>query len=198
MYVPSEGDYSELSTHDLTQRSTWIPWEGMRSMIFQLTTSRRGRQHQDLPFPPHLTFQLTTSRRGRPAAGSMVSNMSSFQLTTSRRGRRAVTDETYVLQVFQLTTSRRGRLLLRKIFSCLIILSTHDLTQRSTCLPESPLQARSSFNSRPHAEVDSELLTAFPLHRSFNSRPHAEVDQAQNTGTLRPSPFNSRPHAEVD
>ncbi len=80
--------FNDLSTHDLTQRSTKQVEGFVRIGYFQLTTSRRGRQHQDLPFPPHLTFQLTTSRRGRPAAGSMVSNMSSFQLTTSRRGRR--------------------------------------------------------------------------------------------------------------
>ncbi len=54
-----------LSTHDLTQRSTGERVPSVRSLSFQLTTSRRGRPHPISLYPLAIIFQLTTSRRGR-------------------------------------------------------------------------------------------------------------------------------------
>ena len=99
--------------------------------IFQLTTSRRGRQIRrkrtegTLSFNsrPHAEvdvlaicmyhlyqiFQLTTSRRGRPQKIHRNAIISIFQLTTSRRGRRNLLIPCCTSLSFQLTTSRRGR-----------------------------------------------------------------------------------------
>ena len=55
-----------ISTHDLTKRSTPIRHPVPKRVVFQLTTSRRGRQQfllKDMISNP--VFQLTTSRRGR-------------------------------------------------------------------------------------------------------------------------------------
>ncbi len=54
-----------LSTHDLTQRSTIMELIWMGLQIFQLTTSRRGRQAPISSIVSSTVFQLTTSRRGR-------------------------------------------------------------------------------------------------------------------------------------
>ena len=77
-----------ISTHDLTKRSTRPFVAAPMALLFQLTTSRRGR-----PIPASITcgtrvFQLTTSRRGRRLCDFFLPGASVFQLTTSRRGRR--------------------------------------------------------------------------------------------------------------
>ena len=79
-----------------------------------------------------IIFQLTTSRRGRPTLMSFAENaytnfnslphaevdgklalnpivFEPFQLTTSRRGRQSIDDDDPYKKRFQLTTSRRGR-----------------------------------------------------------------------------------------
>ena len=100
--------------------------------------------------------------------------------------------------LFQLTTSQGGRQWgsIEKMIT--FIISTHDLTRRSTkvCIASlvfgsfqlttsqggrrrgCPSSGRETyFNSRPHKEVDN---TAFYWHNAFifyfNSRPHKEVD----------------------
>ena len=56
----------DVSTHDLTKRSTSCPFTHInRILVFQLTTSRRGRRRLWHPLHCHYMFQLTTSRRGR-------------------------------------------------------------------------------------------------------------------------------------
>ena len=56
--------------------------------VFQLTTSRRGRLRQIQNLQQSFPFQLTTSRRGRRLLLFCQPNpLMSFQLTTSRRGR---------------------------------------------------------------------------------------------------------------
>ena len=126
-------DYADISTHDLTRRSTCI-W---------------------LPRPMFLAFQLTTSRGGRPLDGVEYIGFSSFQLTTSRGGRQGSEDNerryhnisTHDLarrstgtivhssdrRLFQLTTSRGGR--------------PYSM--------EYAMQRILYFNSRPREEVDS-------------------------------------------
>ena len=78
----------------------------------------------------------------------------------------------------------------------------------------------STFNSRPHKEVDYQPHPPVCLHRPFNSRPHKEVDSTEAakspaislsihdltrrstcpaaTSEAVDYPFNSRPHKEVD
>ena len=69
------------------------------------------------------------------------------------------------MEVFQFTTSQGGR-------------QTQALERI----------AKSSFNSRPHKEVDRDLDPGYFTPRSFNSRPHKEVDLDNgnliNTGKL--------------
>ncbi len=104
----------ELSTHDLTQRSTGSLYGKACFLFFQLTTSRRGRHAMDIQKKREIIFQLTTSRRGR---------------------------------------------LLRRRKLRLIMLSTHDLTQRSTCVKRYKVdgegfQLTTSRRGRPGAEAD--------------------------------------------
>ena len=54
------------------------------------------------------------------------------------------------------------------------------------------------FNSRPHEEVDPDRLTAIRTSFSFNSRPHEEVDGSSPFAICEHLSFNSRPHEEVD
>ena len=100
------------------------------------------------------------------------------------------------------------------------LLSTHDLTRRSTSAGIQPASMRQifqlttshggrpdgqgisglaeSFNSRPHTEVDPASLSRPESLISFNSRPHTEVDSQSTRTAWQPRPFNSRPHTEVD
>ena len=101
---------SIISTHDLAKRSTRYLCRFSSSITFQLTTSRRGRRSSPL------TSSCTQYFNSRPheevdrwsSSVSMVERL--FQLTTSRRGR----------HVFLPKVDGRG------------IISTHDLTRRST------------------------------------------------------------------
>ena len=99
--------------------------------IFQLTTSRRGRQSQWFIIRKWGYFN---SRPHEEVDNNSFNNHLSvqiFQLTTSRRGRRAQQQYLNYCKIFQLTTSRRGRLMDT-------LSSLWDM----------------NFNSRPHEEVD--------------------------------------------
>ena len=146
------------------------------STIFQLTTSRRGR----LPFKYagflQFTFQLTTSRRGRPAFS--MYNTAILHLSTHDLTQR----------------STRMKAVMKYPGS----LSTHDLTQRSTTGSGMAECRLSSFNSRPHAEVD---LTDFSHHfytETFQLTTSRRGRPSWQPRLLHSSAFNSRPHAEVD
>ena len=76
-----------------------------------------------------------------------------FQFTTSQGGRQFSKIFFTNLRIFQFTTSQGGR---------------RQQANRLT--------GRSSFNSRPHKEVDFLSLALIPTHYTFNSRPHKEVD----------------------
>ena len=142
-------------------------------------------------------FQFTTSRGGRPSLIGERIGSKIFQFTTSRGGRlsRGGWGDDRVL--FQFTTSRGGRL--NRCKGC----------SNST-----------SFNSRPHEEVDChsfltiEVIKCFQFTTSrggrrrvsvytspgisFNSRPHEEVDFLPGWQPGSFLSFNSRPHEEVD
>ena len=101
-------------------------------IVFQLTTSRRGRPPDKRSGNQIHTFQLTTSRRGRRSMLAVLPGFHChfnsrpheevdlphrlhlrarivFQLTTSRRGRPPDKRSGNQIHTFQLTTSRRGR-----------------------------------------------------------------------------------------
>ena len=210
----------DISTHDLTKRSTLLSDFISDSQSFQLTTSRRGRRSGQILRIQWLLFQLTTSRRGRRQLSDSQHAIKSFQLTTSRRGRLINLVTSWSFWRFQLTTSRRGR---RRSgicpnFSIYFNSRPHEEVDVTT----SPVSISVLyFNSRPHEEVDGKLdwhgWRHFPIsthdltkrstllrqctltkHTSFNSRPHEEVDLLNLCINLHSSYFNSRPHEEVD
>ena len=77
-------------------------------------------------------------------------------------------------------------------------LSIHDLTRRSTSGGLLQEEKQTSFNSRPHKEVDISTEHGDILLLSFNSRPHKEVDDMDVIIENHKETFNSRPHKEVD
>ena len=77
-------------------------------------------------------------------------------------------------------------------------LSIHDLTRRSTIRGTLSRFPNSTFNSRPHKEVDLAPYWRRRPIQAFNSRPHKEVDKNSLVFLLRIRSFNSRPHKEVD
>ena len=124
------------------------------SQLFQLTTSRRGRQQHFELDAWQFVFQLTTSRGGRRKPFLFKQEEKPFQLTTSRGGRllscqalrchwyfnsrpRKEVDISYCprragLLLFQLTTSQGGRHTEDRCTAPDNNISTHDLTKRST------------------------------------------------------------------
>ena len=80
-----------------------------------------------------------------------------FQFTTSHGGRRDLLNGGINAGVFQFTTSHGGRRRVGYCFSRVSALSIHDLTRRSTLKTDQSNQYRSSFNSRPHTEVDKRV-----------------------------------------
>ena len=169
-----------LSTHDLTRRSTGpsLLQQGYQ-MLFQLTTSQGGRLSPEYSAKISSTFQLTTSQGGRPLP---------------------IPDKIYPA-VFQLTTSQGGRLKRFHIKGSVIFLSTHDLTRRSTLRPPRRLvgscifQLTTSQGGRREGDNKAWIRGSLSTHdltrrsttvferisfmkRSFNSRPHKEVDLA--------------------
>ncbi len=143
-------------------------------------------------------FQLTTSRRGRPVLGNIYIIICFFQLTTSRRGRR-----------------------LRLTISFRTMLSTHDLTQRSTMPdPQHPnknvFQLTTSRRGRRDTEtpvIYTEDLSTHDLTQRSTEYPsrtkpgtsHFQLTTSRRGRRFRSTSkdcekrsFNSRPHAEVD
>ena len=103
-----------ISTHYLTQRQTDPLGIFILFVIFQLTTSRRGRPEASNAAATLEIFQLTTSRRGRPECGIRIfyqySYFNSLPHAEVDNGRKW---QLRRIWIFQLTTSRRGRHVLR-------------------------------------------------------------------------------------
>ena len=125
----------DISTHDLTKRSTRTRGYAKGSEPFQLTTSRRGRQYINAPIN---TLKTHFNSRPHEEVDSLTivksSSQSAFQLTTSRRGRQSHLLLAKIALKFQLTTSRRGRHILSLHVFDYFLISTHDLTKRSTSI----------------------------------------------------------------
>ncbi len=147
----------------------------MQNSIFQLTTSRRGRQ-------PGRSNQHTdscnfNSRPHEEVDYPMRLSISHNDISTHDLTKRSTLERKQHLQdlTFQLTTSRRGRHVDESSWMTGTDISTHDLTKRSTTIIP-----------------DHEVVSIFQLTTSRRGR--------RTTSTTRtdPSNFNSRPHEEVD
>ena len=124
--------YFNSRPHEEVDR--WSSSVSMVERLFQLTTSRRGR-HVFLPKVDGRGIISThdlTKRSTKVIAKNTFAIK--FQLTTSRRGRLQKVCDALDAFIFQLTTSRRGRQNNCRRTSHLCIISTHDLTKRSTSL----------------------------------------------------------------
>ena len=155
---------------DLAKRPSTIP-----IIVFQLTTSRRGRRNTIKALLPPSYFNSRPREEVDVVSKVLDATCSSFQLTTSQGGRpldnwwldhircisthdltRRSTPETVkivALDAFQLTTSRRGRRksVLYPPFSGSFQLTT---SQGGRLPLPAPCPITRYFNSRPHEEVD--------------------------------------------
>ena len=144
-----------ISTHDLTRRSTTAISLKSQCIAFQLTTSQGGRPEIILKEDKMMLFQLTTSQGGRRIAGYMLD---ASKLYFNSRPHKEV--DLVILAIplwswiFQLTTSQGGRLNSHFRYPLFFIISTHDLTRRSTLANIDHDMLDENFNSRPHKEVD--------------------------------------------
>ena len=150
----ADGYDGDLSTHDLTQRSTsfqvcWIP--AIHLSTHDLTQRSTAILTTSCRRNALSTHDLT-QRSTRPESGSFR-----IMLSFNSRPHAKVDVSVFLSRVFRL-----------------------------------------SFNSRPHAEVDLSDGAPGKVLFSFNSRPHAEVDQNESSYEIPGKSFNSRPHAEVD
>ena len=149
--------YGDISTHDLTKRSTSVALYTNVLFPFQLTTSRRGRRQKCRRVHSKIQkFQLTTSRRGRPGTSPSSANSLLFQLTTSRRGRPTACYRSWYSSYISTHDLTKRSTLAVLPHAQMRWISTHDLTKRSTVYARAIFAVYINFNSRPHEEVDQE------------------------------------------
>ena len=79
-----------------------------------------------------------------------------------------------------------------------ILLSTHDLTRRSTVLVFDQISVLVLSTHDLTRRSTYTRYMAYLLPGTFNSRPHTEVDHTPDYYLILCHPFNSRPHTEVD
>ena len=91
-----------ISTHILTKRMTYICCYMSITILFQLTSSRRGWPRKSTEKYSNQLFQLTSSRRGWLITQGDVYEPSAFQLTSSRRGWRSRT--VFVWMLWRIST----------------------------------------------------------------------------------------------
>ena len=136
------------------------------SRTFQLTTSHGGRRKFIKAVATGTGLSTHDLTRRSTIQAYLDSQKNSFQLTTSHGGRQSRRHPLSTWKIFQLTTSHGGRLNIGELLLLFPHLSTHDLTRRSTIPSCTGIPTSSSFNSRPHTEVDSHPLSAL-LSASF-------------------------------
>ncbi len=155
MYLERDVVNPNISTHDLTKRSTLFrlcsgfllgyfnsrPHEEVDPFPKYMKTSTRNfnsRPHEEVDKGSvcftydDIIFQLTTSRRGRQdrqEEGKVKVDISTHDLT-KRSTTTSSVNMAHIL--FQLTTSRRGRRTTAEPGRWKTAISTHDLTKRST------------------------------------------------------------------
>ena len=123
-----------ISTHDLTKRSTDSFFAGSAFVAFQLTTSRRGRLYWRGFWYIWKYFNSRPHEEVDYSTPSERKSQYKFQLTTSRRGRPTVVDSlksSYVISTHDLTKRSTFDTVQQSNHFCI---STHDLTKRSTAI----------------------------------------------------------------
>ena len=145
----------EISTHDLTKRSTYRICH-TRCHIFISThdLTKRSTNVIHCLLSRHTNFNSRPHEEVDEKQGLLLKLRLIFQLTTSRRGRRQYVsygDTDVLISTHDLTKRSTGWTVgvcdVKKI-------STHDLTKRSTNPISSHTTSVVYFNSRPHEEVD--------------------------------------------
>ena len=144
-----------------------------------------------------MIFQLTTSRRGRPGGGcSTLNNLRNFnsrpheevdrQQEHAGSGKPISTHDLTKRSTLQSMTD-----------DCEYKISTHDLTKRSTFISYQFTVIHKFQLTTSRRGRRNQIAADFPrLH--FNSRPHEEVDWLAFIPPTWYNNFNSRPHEEVD
>ena len=125
---------------DITQRQTCL-----RTLNFQFTTSQGGRRYSQAYRRGQTVFQFTTSQGGRHVCSLIPLVSWTFQFTTSQGGRPQRDSHSLCYTFFQFTTSQGGRR------SC----------------TNNTFKILFPFNSRPHKEVDLDVLTSSACFRLF-------------------------------
>ena len=172
----------------------------IQTLRFQLTTSRRGRRRQAEIAEKHfhisthdltkrstlliakrfvLAFEISThdlTKRSTTVQGLSTGNGSHFNSRPHEEVDSEFFRNVIFFHKFQLTTSRRGRQLNSFMLSLLIILSTHDLTKRSTSNQLAALRNLLIFQLTTSRRGRPQQITESSAVLYFNSRPHEEVD----------------------
>ena len=123
------------------------------SVIFQLTTSRRGRHNRAVSVPVNSNFNSLPHAEVDHITSVTLLIHHYFNSLPHAEVDSSAWRWLYGQRIFQLTTSRRGR---RDNRSAWMLLE--------------------HFNSLPHAEVDCDCGCQLACLIHFNSLPHAEVD----------------------
>ena len=146
-----------ISTHDLTKRSTYVNHLQVMNVVFQLTTSRRGRQHLGW-FNPSIRnyFNSRPHEEVDRSKGWINVYLKYFNSRPHEEVDFLIDVEFPTYRYFNSRpheeVDENGVTTIK-----LIGISTHDLTKRSTKFNIICEYINQYFNSRPHEEVD--LLT---------------------------------------
>ena len=188
---------------------------------FQLTTSRRGRPVPATPIWEPKDFNSRPHEEVDGASLAAYPGNEHFNSRPHEEVDSAPPVARIIMETFQLTTSRRGRLCRNVATMPILLISTHDLTKRSTVSSSSTssacnlFQLTTSRRGRPFPNIPAcrnayisthDLTKRSTVHAwkvvgtalYFNSRPHEEVDDRHAVILAYLRYFNSRPHEEVD
>ena len=160
----------DLSTHDLTQRSTtcFAQFAGVQDLSTHDLT-QRSTLYCNLWVSSGRTFNSRPHAEVDDVIGPVHSHIHAFQLTTSRRGRPCIRLQWDGNSCFQLTTSRRGRHIHPVLLMGSEELSTHDLTQRSTSTIHSHgstsfFQLTTSRRGRQQGALIDDIVSGLSTH----------------------------------
>ena len=166
-----------LSTHDLTRRSTTSALSMLNAYALSTHDLTRRSTGSVTIFVSVSSFQLTTSQGGRPAScnRSMYSRIS-----FNSRPHKEVDEVSEVTEqeLIELSTHDLTRRSTKSPFKVRkpVDLSTHDLTRRSTICRELKSVVASTFQLTTSQGGRRVSMESIQISTSFNSRPHKEVD----------------------
>ena len=200
LYMTAVYSLDDLSTHDLTWRSTQEHEKpSTRSLLSTHDLTWRSTINTITP----VNFTRPFNSRPHMEVDNQHHYAGQFHET------------------FQLTTSHGGRHFFVQLIIALVTLSTHDLTWRSTLEQHADRGGADHFQlTTSHGGRQGGSGPQVPRAVPFNSRPHMEVDRffvrfllAEDLSThdltwrstrivlivaTEITTFNSRPHMEVD